>query len=183
MYFGYAYGLYFYFTWLPTYLVQELRFSQAGTGFFAALPFLLAGLANVAGGWTTDRLSRSHGLRHARVTLGSVSFAMSGALIVASTLGPDPVVKAVLLAAALGAADFALSACWAVCLDIGSEHAGVVTAFMNTVGNIGGFIAPIVVGYMVSRWQSWTMPLYLTAAVYGFGALAWLAIDPNRRVA
>jgi nitrate/nitrite transporter NarK len=117
------------------------------------------------------------------VTLGSVSFAMSGALIVASTLGPDPVVKAVLLAAALGAADFALSACWAVCLDIGSEHAGVVTAFMNTVGNIGGFIAPIVVGYMVSRWQSWTMPLYLTAAVYGFGALAWLAIDPNRRVA
>jgi hypothetical protein len=27
------------------------------------------------------------------------------------------------------------------------------------------------------------MPLYLTAAVYGFGALAWLAIDPNRRVA
>ena len=183
MYFGYAYGLYFYFTWLPTYLVQGLGFSQAGTGFFASLPFVLAGLANLAGGWTTDRLSRSHGLRHARVTLGSVSFATSGALILASTFGSDPIVKAVLLAAALGAADFALSACWAVCLDIGAAHAGVVTAFMNTVGNIGGFIGPIVVGYMVDRWQSWTMPLYLTAGVYVLGALAWLTIDPNRRIA
>ena len=183
MYFGYAYGLYFYFTWLPTYLVQGLGFSQNRIGFFASLPFVLAGLANVAGGWTTDRLSRSHGLRHARVTLGSVSFATSGALILASTVGSDPIVKAVLLAAALGAADFALSACWAVCLDIGAAHAGVVTAFMNTVGNVGGFIGPIVVGFMVDRWQSWTMPLYLTAGVYALGALAWLAINPNRRIA
>jgi MFS transporter, ACS family, glucarate transporter len=182
MYFGYAYGLYFYFTWLPTYLNRELGFSQVGSGFFASLPFVLAGLANLAGGWTTDRLARSRGLRHARVTLGSVSFATSGALILASTVGNDPIAKALLLAAALGAADFALSACWAVCLDIGATHAGVVTGFMNTVGNIGGFIGPIVVGYMVDRWQSWTMPLYLTAAVYGLGALAWLAINPNKRI-
>ena len=182
MYFGYAYGLYFYFTWLPTYLVRELGFSQLSGGFFASLPFVLAGIANLAGGWTTDRLARTHGLRHARVTLGCVSFATSAALILASTLSADPVSKAVLLALALGSADFALSACWAVCLDIGAAHAGVITAFMNTIGNIGGFIGPIVVGYMVDQWHSWTMPLYLTAGVYTFGALAWLAIDPNKRI-
>jgi len=27
------------------------------------------------------------------------------------------------------------------------------------------------------------MPLYLTAGVYVLGALAWLTIDPNRRIA
>jgi len=182
MYFGYAYGLYFYFTWLPTYLVRELGFSPLGSGFFASLPFILAGIANLAGGWCTDRLARTHGLRHARVTLGCVSFATSAALIVGSLTVPGSVPKAVLLALALASADFALSACWAVCLDIGAEHAGVVTACMNSVGNLGGLAGPIVVGYMVDTWHSWTMPLYVTAGVYAFGALAWLAIDPRRRI-
>src|ERR1051325_5121899 len=71
MYFALGYGLYFYFTWLPTYLTRELGFSMLGGGFFSALPFLLAGAANLAGGWYTDRLARTHGLRTARCTLRS----------------------------------------------------------------------------------------------------------------
>ena len=94
-----------------------------------------------------------------------------------------PVAKAVLLALALASADFALGACWAVCLDVGATHAGVVTGFMNTFGNLGGLVGPLVVSLMVEHWQSWTYPFYVTAAVYAMGALAWLAIDPHRRVA
>ena len=37
--------------------------SLAG-GFFASLPFLLAGAANLAGGWCTDALARTRGLQH-----------------------------------------------------------------------------------------------------------------------
>ena len=43
--------------------------------------------------------------------------------------------------------------------------------------------APLVVGYMVDRWQSWSYPFYVTAAVYVMGALAWLFINPQRRIA
>jgi ACS family glucarate transporter-like MFS transporter len=92
------------------------------------------------------------------------------------------VAKALLLAFALASADFALGACWAVCLDVGSTHAGVVTGFMNTFGNLGGLVGPLVVGYMVERWQSWISPFYITAAVYVCGAVAWLAINPHRRI-
>jgi len=183
MYFALGYGLYFYFTWLPTYLTRELGFSMATGGFFAALPFLLAGAANLAGGWYTDHLARTRGLRTARCTLGSLSFATCAALLLASTVIPSPVVKALLLALALASADFALSACWAVCLDVGATHAGVVTGFMNTSGNLGGLIGPLVVGLMVERWQSWTYPFYVTAAVYVMGAVAWLWIDPRQRIA
>ena len=182
MYFTYGYGLYFYFTWLPTYLIQELHFSIVGGGLFAGLPFLLAGIANVAGGWTTDRLARSRGLRAARCGLGFCSFLTCAWLVAASTIAPQPAAKAVLLAAALGAVDFALSACWAVCLDVGHNHAGVVTGAMNTVGNIGGLLAPLVFGIAVERWNSWTLPFYVTAALYAAGALAWLAVDPLRSV-
>jgi ACS family glucarate transporter-like MFS transporter len=183
MYFALGYGLYFYFTWLPTYLTRELGFSMAAGGFFAALPFLLAGAANLAGGWYTDHLARTRGLRTARCVLGSLSFATCAALLVAATIVPSPIAKAVLLALALASADFALSACWAVCLDVGAAHAGVVTGFMNTSGNLGGLVGPLVVGFMVERWQSWSYPFYVTAAVYVMGALAWLAVDPRKRIA
>ena len=183
MYFALGYGLYFYFTWLPTYLTRELKFSVAGGGFFSSLPFLLAGAANLAGGWYTDHLARTRGLRAARCTLGSLSFATCAALLIASTVVPSPILKALLLALALASADFALSACWAVCLDVGATHAGVVTGFMNTSGNLGGLIGPMVVTLMVERWQSWTYVFYVTAAVYAMGAMAWLWIDPDRRIA
>jgi nitrate/nitrite transporter NarK len=182
MYFAYGYGLYFYFTWLPTYLINELHFSLLTGGLFASLPFLVAGAANLAGGLYTDRLAHTHGLSAARVVLGCVAFSTCAALILGSTLVPAPIAKALFLALALGSADFALGACWAVCLDVGADHAGVITGCMNTVGNLGGLVGPIVVGVMVDRLGSWTLPLYATAAVYVAGALTWLAIDPYRRI-
>ncbi len=181
--FAFGYGLYFYFTWLPTYLIRELGFSLLAGGLFSALPFVLAGLANLTGGWFTDYLAQTKGLRQARVTLGFVSFLTCAALMLGSTMVTPPVGKALLLAFALASADFALGACWAVCLDVGAVHAGVVTGFMNTFGNLGGLVGPIVVGLMVERLQSWTLPFYATAAVYVAGAVAWLFIDPHKRIA
>jgi sugar phosphate permease len=183
MYFTFGYGLYFYFTWLPTYLIRELRFSLLAGGFFSSLPFLLAGAANITGGWCTDALARTRGLRTARVTLGCTAFSLCAALILGSILLTAPVAKALLLALALASADFALSACWAVCLDVAPRHAGVVTGFMNTFGNLGGLVGPFVVGLMVDRLGSWTLPLDVTAGVYLAGAVAWLAINPAKRIA
>ena len=102
MYFGFGYGLYFYFTWLPTYLIRELGFTVMSGGFFAALPFLLAGIANLAGGWLTDSLARTHGLRVARCWLGCSAFLTCAALVYASTAAGSPVAKALLLASRSG---------------------------------------------------------------------------------
>jgi ACS family glucarate transporter-like MFS transporter len=182
MYFAFGYGLYFYFTWLPTYLIKVLGFSLLGGGVFAALPFLLAGVADLAGGWLTDRLSQRHGLRAGRCHLGFGAFITCAALVFASTLPVPSVAKAVLLAFALASADLALGACWAVPIDIAPDHAGVITGFMNTLGNLGGLIGPLVVGIAVDRWHSWTFPFYVTAVIYACGAVAWLAIDPTRPI-
>jgi len=179
MYFTYGYGLYFYFTWLPTYLIRVLGFSVMSGGLLAGLPFFFAGIANLTGGWLTDVLARTRGLRTARCGLGFASFLSGAVLTLMSTLVPQPTAKAVLLALALGSVDLALSACWAVCLDIGRDNAGVVTGCMNTFSNLGGVLTPLVVAYAVERWQSWTYPFYVTAAVYAAGAVIWLTIDPT----
>ncbi len=182
MYFGFGYGLYFYFTWLPTYLIQELGFSALQGGLLAGLPFVLAGGADVLGGWLTDALARRRGLRIARCWLGSACFFGSAALLVASMASGDRVARAVLLALALASADLALGACWSVCLDVGHRYAGVVTGFMNTLGNFGGFLGPLVVGYVVQRTGSWTVPFYIAAGIYAASALMWLLIDPTREI-
>src|SRR5262249_12563201 len=182
MYFAFGYGLYFYFTWLPTYLISVLGFSVFSGGVFAALPFVLAGIADLIGGWLTDRLTRGYGLRVGRCYLGFAAFTLCGSLVFASTFPLPAVAKAVLLASALAAADLALGACWAVPVDVAPDHAGVVTGFMNTLGNLGGLIGPLVVGIAVDRWHSWTFPFYVTAAIYTSGGIAWLTIDPEQRI-
>ena len=70
----------------------------------------------------------------------------------------------------------------ATCLDVGRRHAGVVTGFMNTAGQIGGTIAPVLVGYAVEEWGSWTIPFYVTAGLLCFGAAIWMLIDPTTSV-
>jgi MFS family permease len=179
MYFAFGYGLYFYFTWLPTYLVRVLGFSALAGGILAGLPFVLAGGADLAGGWLTDRLSFAHGLRAGRCYLGCAAFGGSALLVLAAVLARSPAAKALLLAFALACADLALSACWAVCLDVGARYAGVVTGAMNTFGNLGGLVGPLVVGYAVERWESWALPFSITAGVYAVGAALWLVIDPK----
>ena len=159
-----------------------LGFSTLAGGAFAALPFLLAGIADVTGGWCTDYLARVYGLRAGRCYLGCASFLTCAVLLLASTAVGSPVAKAVLLAFALASADFALSAAWAVSLDIAPNHAGVITGWMNTLGNLGGLVGPLVVGVVVEQYASWTIPFYITASLYVVGAAAWLAIDPNQPV-
>jgi dipeptide/tripeptide permease len=53
---------------------------------------------------------------------------------------------------------------------------------MNMTGNIGGTIAPVVVGYAVEKLTSWTIPFYITAAILGFGVMMWMLVNPNRSV-
>jgi nitrate/nitrite transporter NarK len=69
-----------------------------------------------------------------------------------------------------------------MCHDVGGESAGTVTGAMNTFGNLGGAISPLVVGYSVQIWGSWSTPLVITACVYAIGGALTLVCDPRRRL-
>ena len=56
----------------------------------------------------------------------------------------------------------------------------MVTACMNTAGQVGGMLSPVVLALVVREFSSWAMPLYATAILYGFGALCWLIIDASK---
>ena len=181
MYFAYAYGLYFYITWLPTYLIEARGFSIGSTKWLASLPWTVSLVGYWFGGWITDRLAKTAGgLKLARCGVGAIGYTLSALFLLAVALTSNNLLAAILLAIAFCLQAATTAAAWSVCLDIGHRNAGVVTGVMNTFGNVGGAIAPVVVGYAVKDWHSWTAPFYIMAGLFLFGALMWLMIDPKR---
>jgi nitrate/nitrite transporter NarK len=74
--------------------------------------------------------------------------------------------------------DLALPGSWATCMDVGGRYVATLGGAMNMMGNFGGFLSPIVAGYVVERTGSWTGTFYAAAGVYVLGALCWVALDP-----
>lgn len=182
MYFAYAYGLYFYITWLPIYLREARGFSVNSTKWFAALPWVVSGFGFALGGWLTDKLARQGKLKLARCGIGATGYLASAIALASVARIENNLMAAVLLALALGFQSMTISAAWSVCLDVGRRQAGVVTGFMNTVGNVGGTLSPIVIGKSLSVGGSWSAPFYVMAAVFVVGTLMWLMIDPHQSV-
>ncbi len=180
MYAGAIYGWYFYLTWLPTYLLRARGFDLAQVGWLAALPLVAIGIGVLGGGWVSDALTRYFGARAGRRVPGLVGLPLAALAIAGAIVTSVPLHAALFLAAAAGLAALGVAPAWAVCLEIGGVHAGVVSGAMNTFGNLGGAASPIVVGLSLQRWHSWEAPLWSVAGCYLLAAVAWLAIDPGR---
>lgn len=180
MYSCYSFGLYFYLTWLPTYLLNARGVALSAIGFWAGLPLLVGAASNVAGGFLSDTLARRAGLRWGRRLPAGLGLLFSSVLLLLSLALRSPVAALSAMVASFGCADIILGPAWATCLDIGREQAGTVTGCMNSFGQIGGLLSPILFGWAVQKWGSWTFPLLLTAGCYFLSACMWLLIDPKK---
>jgi MFS family permease len=179
MYFCYGYSLYFYLTWLPTYLQQVRGFSPSETSVVHTFVLLTAAAASIFGGRLTDILVKRYGLRIGR-SIGAIALPASGIALAGAALTSNNIGAAMLLAVAAGAGDLCLSTCWAICHDVGGDAAGTVTGCMNTFANIGGSLSPLVIGYTVKWWGSWSTPLLIAAGISVLGGLLTLPIDPRK---
>src|SRR5262249_16066729 len=182
MYAAAIYGWYFYITWLPTYLLRARGFDLSQVGWLASLPLLSIAGGVFLGGWATDLLAHRLGARRGRRLAGLTGFPLAAAAAVAAILTPSPSLSAWLFAAAAGLAALGVAPGWAVSVEVGGAHAGVVSGAMNMFGNLGGALSPLVIGFSLERFGSWQAPLLSVAALYVVAAVLWLAIDPERRI-
>ena len=179
---SWLYGWYFWLTWLPSYLLRAHGFDLKAAGWLAALPLVCSAFGLLGGGWASDILTKRWGARHGRRTPALVCLPFAVLAIIAGISATQPTVAALLLSAAAGLAALSLSPIFAVCLEIGGKHAGVVTGVMNMVGNLFGALSPLVVGWCVQNLSSWNIPLMIIAGFYLLAALCWLVIDPAKRI-
>jgi MFS transporter, ACS family, glucarate transporter len=181
MYFTQAFGGTFYVTWLPTYLATR-GLSGLTAGILAGLPLILSSAADLLGGLATDRATRRFGLRLGRITIGGGALAAAGLFTIAGAWVASPVAAAVLIALGGGSSNFLLGAAWGSCVDIGGRRSGAVSAAMNTSGQVGAILSPILVAEVVHRFSAWSAPLYVTGVLFLLGALCWVWVDPTKPV-
>lgn len=182
MYFCYGWILWMYLAWLPTYLVEERGFTQIKMGIAASIPLLAATLTNALGGWFSDRLAQKTGdLRRGRLFVSTAGFTIAGIGLIPGAIAADAVTALGCLTFALAGLELTVAVSWAICLDIGGEFSGSVSAVMNTLGNLGGALSSIVVAYLATAF-GWSVPFLLAAALSLTAALIATRIDPRRSV-
>src|SRR5262249_26230493 len=83
--------------------------------------------------------------------------------------------------------DITMGAAWASCLDIGHKYSGIVSGCMNTIGNLGGFVAGVATGQVLKalgtdRELAWEINFASYAGVYLVAVGCWLFFDSTRPV-
>jgi len=180
MYFCYAWGSWFFFGWFPVWLVKGAGFSESEMAVFSALPFVLGAAGNVAGGFLSDRMVTVYGVKAARRVVGSTALIASALLLLLMSVTHNHAAIGAFSSLGFGIADLMLPTAWALCLDIGGDHAGFVTGVMNSAGQFGGFVCSVLFGYVVQSTGSYQTPLRGVAAMVLIAALLFTRIDASR---
>lgn len=179
-YFCLSYGWYFYITWLPTYL-KESRGLEIGTSaVLAGLPLFLGGLGSLFCGMISAPVTRlTHSVAATRKLMAYIGFTGASLLLVLSIHLGNPVAAMLAMGMASFCNDLAMPGSWGACMDVGGKYAGTLSGTMNMMGNVGGAVSPMAIGYML-RWthHNWDITFYVSAAVYFCGSFFWIFMDP-----
>lgn len=182
MYFFYAWGSWFFFSWFPTFMELGRGFEKSQLTYAIAAPFVMSMIGNIAGGYLSDKLSKKYGLKVGRKLLGVAGLAVSAVFMFLAAFIPGKLQVFIFLTLCFGVIDLMLPSAWAICLDIGKSFAGAISGAMNTAGNIGGFVCATVFGYVVDATGNYNSPLYVISFMLVISAILFLQLDPTKKL-
>jgi ACS family glucarate transporter-like MFS transporter len=209
MYWCGAYGWYFNITYLPDYLHEQFGVPK-GTkwteewwtfSLMAGLPLLFGSTACLFGGLLTDWFIKRTGNRKwGRRLFGMLGHGMCALCYFSAIAMKSPWLFVLGIALAAFWNDITMGASWASCLDIGGRYSGIVSGCMNTIGNLGGFMANIITGwvlglfthgidkkthlqdYVAASQPGWTLNFLLFGSVYVVAVVLWAFFDASKPV-
>ncbi len=182
MYFFYAFGSWFFFSWFPTFMELGRGFDKTELTYAVAVPFIMSMIGNIVGGHLTDKLTQRYGIKIGRKALGSTSLAVSAVCMFLAAFIPGKMAVFVFLSLCFGIFDLMLPSAWALCIDLGKQHAGTLSGAMNTAGNIGGFCCGILFGELVQQSGNYNLPLYMISAMLIMSAVLFAFINPEKPI-
>jgi MFS transporter, ACS family, hexuronate transporter len=150
-YFVYGYFLFFFMTWLPSYLERAYGLDLRTVGLFTVLPWLAAVVVTwLLGRWSDHLLKTTGRLRIAR------SYLIAGSQFVAA-LAVIPVALTNNLTVAIAGITVAIAASmgtgpiyYAINVDIVPQRAATALGIMNFAFAIAGFLAPTITGWVLN---------------------------------
>jgi MFS transporter, ACS family, glucarate transporter len=178
-YFACSYCFWFFITWFPTYLLKARGFDLKQSALLAGTPLLVGAMGSLLAGWLSPILSRRVGsVANVRRGVGAAGALGGAVLLVVATKLTQPYLAVTAIALVAFCNDIQMPGAWTACMDVGGKAVATLSGTMNMMGNVGGFVSPIVCGYIVKHTGQWNLSFYVTAAAYVLGAVCWLIMDP-----
>jgi sugar phosphate permease len=171
---------YIFFYWIYYYF-SEVRKFRASAAIFTTVLFLTWFIMTPIGGWITDRGVLRYGVRQGLRVLSATSLILSAILLFAGAYSDRTGVVVILMSLALGFAAWSDVTFWAAMIGIGGEHVGAACGIMNSAGNLGGFLAPLLTPWIAAR-AGWAGGLCFGSAVALVGVFTWFFIDAEQPV-
>jgi len=183
MYFCYGYSIDIYLDWFPKYLNEHRGYNLTQMGFYASLPLLAGAAGDLLGGTISDRCARRFGnLKFARRTVAFIGFVIAAITIIPATYTSSSSASVLYSCAAVFGLEITVGVAWAIPLDIGGEYAGSIASVMNTFGNLGSAVSPVLLAYFVG-FYGWNMPFMVCSVLCVIGAVLSLGLDAGNKIA
>lgn len=177
----YVYGLYFFISWLHTFLVKARGFSE-GDLMLSMAPAILGACGNVCGGFISDVLVRRLGLKWGRRTVGLIGLGCAALCTFATILTANKFATLLFLGLVYAGITLQQTIVVTVAIDISREYVGGILGALNMIGNVGGFLFSVSFGYFVKWFGSYDLALIPVALMLTFSALLWLRIDATEEL-
>jgi MFS family permease len=182
MYFCYGYSIDVYLDWFPKYLNEHRGFNLTQMGIYASLPLLAGAAGDLLGGTMSDRYAKRFGnLKVARRVVALAGFVLAGVFILPATFTHSSTASVLYSCVAVFGLEVTVGVSWAIPLDIAGDYAGSVASVMNTFGNLGSAVSPVLLAYLVGLY-GWNMPFLVCAALCAGGALLSLGINADKKI-
>jgi MFS family permease len=176
-----GYSLYFFQSWLGTYLVKARGYTNTGL-LFSALPFLVGAASNIIGGFMGDALVHKYGKTWGRRALGLAGYGGATIFVALAYFSQDPAISLVMLSLTYGGLTLGQPPLLSTCIDIGGKYAGACTGAMQTGAFTGGFISSVAYGYIVDHFNNYDAPFIPMAVLMIVATLLWLKVDASKHV-
>jgi len=180
-YFTYGYVAWIFFNWFYIYLAEVRGLNLKASALYSMLPFIAMAICSPLGGFISDAIAKSKGPRAGRGGVAVFAMILAAFFLVIGSRAQNTQVAIFVLAGGAGALYLSQSSFWSVTADIGGASSGSVSGFMNMGNQFGGMITASLTPWIASK-LGWTAAFLVAAVLCLCGALAWLFVDPRKRL-
>lgn len=163
------YGL---LTWIPTYLVNEKGFSFMKMGMVAASPWIGGLIGCIFGGWLSDKIRQ----RKPMMMLTALSTAIMMMVMINIPDNMPLVVLSLFLVGFMINVGWPSFTAYPMGLTTRSTYP-IAISLVNSGGNLGGFFAPIIAGFLLDKFDSFTNVFIYFGIAALLGFLIILTLD------
>jgi len=168
-----------YLFWLPSAIEKAKTTSHFITSLLYMIPFVVGAVSLVLISQSSDKKNERRG--HVAFAMAIGGLALFGGVL---TNEVSPIFSYALVCLAAVGAFAPLGPFWAIPTEVFSRKmAGSVVGFINGIGNLGGFLGPVLVGYLNKRTGNFTSGFAMLGAFMLIGAALTFGLAPRPEIA